>query len=85
MATHRAFRAIAFGIDTLEVEHVLGISIFSQVKSQNFLIQVDGILDPNIASKNSVLRICSIIVTAGGTDCTIEFMGSAIRKLSIEA
>jgi len=84
-ATHGAFGALAFGIGTSEVEHVLATSTLPQVKSQNFLIQIDGDLDPGVTSKDIVLHVCGLIGTAGGTGCAIEFAGSAIRSLSMEA
>ena len=84
-ATHGAFGALAFGIGTSEVEHVLATSTLSQVKSQNFLIRIDGTLDQGVTSKDIVLHICGVIGTAGGTGCVIEFAGSAIRALSMEA
>jgi len=84
-ATHGAFGAMAFGIGTSEVEHVLATSTLPQVKSQNFLIRVDGVLDPGVTSKDIVLHICGVIGTAGGTGCAIEFAGSAVRALSMEA
>jgi len=84
-ATHGAFGSLAFGIGTSEVEHVLATSTLPQVKNKNFLIHVDGVLDPAVTSKDIILHICGVIGTAGGTGCVIEFAGSAIRSLSMEA
>jgi len=84
-ATHGAFGALAFGIGTSEVEHVLATSTLSQVKGQNFLISIEGELDEAVTSKDIILHICGVIGTAGGTGSVIEFAGSAIRSLSMEA
>ena len=84
-ATHGAFGALAFGIGTSEVEHVLATSTLPQVKGQNFLIEIEGTLDEAVTSKDIILHICGVIGTAGGTGCVIEFAGSAIRSLSMEA
>ena len=71
-ATHGAFGAMAFSIGTSEVEHVLATSTLPQVKSQNFLIKVDGALDPGVTSKDIALHICGVTGTAGGTGCAIK-------------
>jgi 3-isopropylmalate dehydratase len=84
-ATHGAFGALAFGIGTSEVEHVLATATLSQKRSKNMLIRVDNEIGPGVTSKDIVLHICGIIGTAGGTGYTIEFAGSAIRALSMEA
>jgi len=84
-ATHGAFGALAFGIGTSEVEHVLATSTLPQVKGKNFLISIEGTLDKAVTSKDIILHICGVIGTAGGTGCVIEFAGSAIRSLSMEA
>ena len=84
-ATHGAFGALAFGIGTSEVEHVLATSTLNQKKAMNMLVQVDGTLGAGVTSKDIVLHICGVIGTAGGTGATIEFAGSAIRALSMEA
>jgi len=84
-ATHGAFGALAFGIGTSEVEHVLATSTLPQVKGKNFLIKIDGELDEAVTSKDIILHICGVIGTAGGTGSVIEFAGSAIRSLSMEA
>mmetsp|Transcript_4999 Transcript_4999/g.11113 ORF Transcript_4999/g.11113 Transcript_4999/m.11113 type:complete len:790 (-) Transcript_4999:1214-3583(-) len=84
-ATHGAFGALAFGIGTSEVEHVLATSTLPQVKGKNFLIQIDGELDEAVTSKDIILHICGVIGTAGGTGSVIEFAGSAIQSLSMES
>mmetsp|Transcript_47500 Transcript_47500/g.92771 ORF Transcript_47500/g.92771 Transcript_47500/m.92771 type:complete len:814 (+) Transcript_47500:147-2588(+) len=84
-ATHGAFGALAFGIGTSEVEHVLATQTLAQTKGKNMLIRIDGELDPAVRSKDIILHICGLIGTAGGTGCTIEFAGDAIEKLSMEA
>lgn len=84
-ATHGAFGALAFGIGTSEVEHVLATSTLNQSKALNMLVSVEGELGAGVTSKDIVLHICGIIGTAGGTGATIEFAGSAIRSLSMEA
>jgi 3-isopropylmalate dehydratase len=84
-ATHGAFGALAFGIGTSEVEHVLATSTLTQKKALNMLVNVEGELGAGVTSKDIVLHICGVIGTAGGTGATIEFAGSAIRSLSMEA
>ncbi|KAK9452548.1 aconitase family-domain-containing protein [Dipodascopsis uninucleata] len=84
-STHGAFGALAFGIGTSEVEHVLATQTILQKKSKNMLINVEGKLSPGITSKDLILHIISVIGTAGGTGCVIEFSGEAIRDLSMEA
>jgi len=83
-ATHGAFGALAFGIGTSEVEHVLATSTIQQKKASNMLIRVDGTLGAGVTSKDIVLHLCGVIGTAGGTGSTIEFAGEAIRSLSME-
>ncbi|ANB11283.1 3-isopropylmalate dehydratase LEU1 [Sugiyamaella lignohabitans] len=84
-STHGAFGALAFGIGTSEVEHVLATQTLLQTKSKNMLINVVGKLNPGITSKDLVLHIIGKIGTAGGTGAVIEFAGEAIRDLSMEA
>lgn len=84
-ATHGAFGAVAFGIGTSEVEHCLASQTLSQVKTKNMLINVDGELGDGVTSKDIILHIIGMIGTAGGTGYTIEFGGSAIHALSMEA
>jgi 3-isopropylmalate dehydratase len=84
-STHGAFGALAFGIGTSEVEHVLATQTLINKKSKNMKVQVDGALTPGVTSKDIVLHIIGKIGTAGGTGSVIEFCGSAIRGLSMEA
>lgn len=84
-STHGAFGALAFGIGTSEVEHVLATQTLIQTKSKNMLINVSGKLKPGITSKDLVLHIIGHIGTAGGTGMVIEFAGEAIRALSMES
>ncbi|KAK3287250.1 hypothetical protein CYMTET_5233 [Cymbomonas tetramitiformis] len=84
-ATHGAFGALAFGIGTSEVEHVLATQTLLQQQSKNMRILVEGKLAPGITSKDLILHIIGIIGTAGGTGNVIEFAGEAIRELSMEA
>ncbi|HEY5791525.1 MAG TPA: 3-isopropylmalate dehydratase large subunit [Gammaproteobacteria bacterium] len=83
-ATHGAFGALAFGIGTSEVEHVLATQCLIQEKSRNMLVRVDGELGPGVTAKDVVLSIIGKIGTAGGTGHAIEFAGAAIRGLSME-
>jgi 3-isopropylmalate/(R)-2-methylmalate dehydratase large subunit len=83
-ATHGAFGALAFGIGTSEVEHVLATQCLIQKKSKNMLVSVDGELGAGVTAKDVVLAIIGEIGTAGGTGYTIEFGGDAIRSLSME-
>ena len=84
-STHGAFGALAFGIGTSEVEHVLATQCLITKRSKNMRIQVDGELAPGVSSKDVVLHAIGMIGTAGGTGAVIEFCGSVIRKLSVEA
>lgn len=84
-STHGAFGALAFGIGTSEVEHVLATQCLITKKSKNMRVQVDGRLAPGVSSKDIILHIIGVIGTAGGTGSVIEFCGSAIRALSMEA
>ncbi|WP_302175904.1 3-isopropylmalate dehydratase large subunit [uncultured Hydrogenophaga sp.] len=83
-STHGAFGALAHGIGTSEVEHVLATQTLLAKKAKNMLIRVDGQLSRGVTAKDVVLAIIGRIGTAGGTGYTIEFGGSAIRSLSIE-
>ena len=83
-STHGAFGALAHGIGTSEVEHVLATQTLLARKAKNMLIRVEGRLAPGCAAKDIVLAIIGKIGTAGGTGYTIEFAGSAIRALSME-
>jgi 3-isopropylmalate dehydratase len=84
-ATHGAFGGIAFGIGTSEVEHVLATQTLLQKQAKTMLISVDGELPPGSTSKDIVLHIIGLIGTAGGTGYAMEFGGSVIQKLSMEA
>lgn len=84
-STHGAFGAIAFGIGTSEVEHVLATQTIMQKKSKNMRISVEGTLLPGVTSKDVVLHIIGVIGTAGGTGCVIEYAGSVFRGFSMEA
>ncbi len=83
-STHGAFGALAHGIGTSEVEHVLATQTLLTKKAKNLLIKVEGTLLRGCTAKDIVLAIIGRIGTAGGTGCTIEFAGSAIRALSME-
>ena len=84
-STHGAFGALAFGIGTSEVEHVLATQCLITKRSKNMRIQVDGRLVPGVSSKDIILHVIGVIGTAGGTGAVIEYCGSAIRGLSMEA
>ncbi len=83
-STHGAFGALAFGIGTSEVEHVLATQTLLMKKSKNMLVRVEGQLRLGCSAKDIVLAIIGKIGTAGGTGYTIEFAGTAIRALSME-
>ncbi len=84
-STHGAFGALAHGIGTSEVEHVMATQTLLAKKAKNLLIKVDGQVQRGVTAKDIVLAIIGRIGTAGGTGYTIEFGGSAIRALSMEA
>jgi 3-isopropylmalate/(R)-2-methylmalate dehydratase large subunit len=83
-STHGAFGALAHGIGTSEVEHVMATQTLLAKKAKNMLVRVDGTLGKGVTAKDIVLAIIGKIGTAGGTGYTIEFAGSAIRSLSME-
>lgn len=83
-ATHGAFGALAFGIGTSEVEHVLATQCLVTRKMNNMRVRVEGALSAGVTAKDLVLAIIGHIGTAGGTGCAIEFAGKAIRSLSME-
>ena len=83
-ATHGAFGALAFGIGTSEVEHVLATQTLIQKKSKNLRINVSGTLPKGVTAKDVILKIIGTIGTAGGTGFVIEFAGDVIKKLSME-
>ena len=83
-ATHGAFGALAFGIGTSEVEHVLATQTLIQKPAKNMLINLEGELQTGVSPKDLVLAIIGEIGTAGGTGHVIEYSGKAIKKLSME-
>ena len=83
-STHGAFGALAHGIGTSEVEHVLATQTLLAKRAKNMLVRVDGALARGVTAKDVVLAIIGKIGTAGGTGYTIEFAGAAIRALSME-
>jgi 3-isopropylmalate/(R)-2-methylmalate dehydratase large subunit len=83
-ATHGAFGALAFGIGTSQVEHVLASQCLLQSHSQTYEVRVEGTLRPGVGAKDIVLNLISRIGIGGGTGCVFEFAGSAIRALSME-
>ncbi|MFZ9326145.1 MAG: 3-isopropylmalate dehydratase large subunit, partial [Polynucleobacter sp.] len=83
-STHGAFGALAFGIGTSEVEHVLATQTLLMKKSKNMLVRVEGRLQPGSTAKDIILAVIAKIGTAGGTGYTMEFAGEAIRQLSME-
>ena len=84
-ATHGAFGALAFGIGTSEVEHVMATQCLIQRKSKNMRVSVEGSLRPGTGAKDVILDIIGRIGTAGGTGHTIEFSGPVIADMSMEA
>ena len=84
-STHGAFGCLAMGIGTSEVEHVLATQTLKISKLKNFRVLIDGIPNGNISSKDIILHIIGLIGTAGGTGFAIEFAGSYISSLSMEA
>ena len=83
-ATHGAFGALAFGIGTSEVEHVMATQTLLQSKPQTFELRVNGTLAPGVTSKDLILFLIGEISTSGGTGYVLEYTGSAIRALSME-
>src|SRR3546814_12604043 len=83
-ATHGAFGALAFGIGTSEVEHVLATQTLIQRPAKNMRITVDGELPFGVTAKDMILAIIGRIGTAGGTGHVIEYAGSAVRALPME-
>ncbi|GIL04774.1 MAG: 3-isopropylmalate dehydratase large subunit [Betaproteobacteria bacterium] len=84
-STHGALGALAFGIGTSEVEHVLATQTLLAKKAKNMLVRVDGELPAGVTAKDVILAVIGRIGTAGGTGHAIEFGGSTVRALSIEA
>ncbi len=83
-STHGAFGALAFGIGTSEVEHVLATQCLIQAKPKTMEIRVDGRLPPGVTAKDVILAIIGTIGTAGATGYAVEYTGAAIRSLSME-
>jgi 3-isopropylmalate/(R)-2-methylmalate dehydratase large subunit len=83
-STHGAFAALAFGVGTSEVEHVLATQCLLQKKSRSMRVTVEGETGPGVTAKDIALAIIGEIGTAGGTGYVIEYAGSAIRALSME-
>ncbi|GGE54046.1 3-isopropylmalate dehydratase large subunit [Niveispirillum cyanobacteriorum] len=83
-ATHGAFGALAFGIGTSDVEHVLATQTLLIKKSKNMLVKVDGDLPPGVTAKDLTLAVIGKLGTAGGTGYVIEYAGKAFRDLSME-
>jgi len=83
-ATHGAFGALAFGIGTSEVEHVLATQTLIQKPAKNMLVSIQGDLPTGVTSKDLILHIIGVLGTAGGTGYVIEYAGAAIRNLSME-
>jgi 3-isopropylmalate/(R)-2-methylmalate dehydratase large subunit len=83
-STHGAFGALAFGIGTSEIEHVLATQCLLQTKPQTCAIKVDGSLKAGVSAKDIILNLISRIGIGGGTGYVFEYMGSAIRGLSLE-
>jgi 3-isopropylmalate/(R)-2-methylmalate dehydratase large subunit len=83
-ATHGAFGALAFGIGTSQVGHVLATQCLLQAPSKSYAIRVNGTLSKGVSAKDIILAVIAKIGIGGGTECVFEFTGSAIRALSIE-
>jgi 3-isopropylmalate/(R)-2-methylmalate dehydratase large subunit len=83
-ATHGAFGALAFGIGTSQVEHVLASQCLLQGKSQTYEVRVEGALKPGVGAKDVILNLISRIGIGGGTGCVLEYCGTTIRTLSME-
>ena len=83
-ATHGAFGALAFGIGTSEIEHVLATQCLLQLKSKTLQVRVDGALPKGVSAKDIILALIAKIGIGGGTGSIIEYAGSAIRALSME-
>ena len=83
-ATHGAFGALAFGIGTSQVEHVLATQCLLQAPSKSYEVRVDGKLKPGVTAKDIILALISRIGIGGGTECVFEYRGTAISALSME-
>jgi 3-isopropylmalate/(R)-2-methylmalate dehydratase large subunit len=84
-STHGAFGALAFGIGTSEVEHVLATQTLPLIRPKTMAINVEGTLKPGVTSKDIILAVIAKIGTGGGQGYVLEYRGSAIRELSMEA
>jgi len=84
-STHGAFGTLAFGIGTSEVEHVLATQTLRQMKPKTFKVEFTGQLQPNVTSKDMILKLIGTIGTAGGTGYVIEYAGEAVSGLSMES
>ncbi len=84
-STHGALGALAFGIGTSEVEHVLATQCLLMKKSKNMLIHVEGCLPHGVTSKDIILAVIGRLGTSGATGFTVEYAGSTVRSLSVEA
>ena len=84
-STHGAFGALAFGIGTSEVEHVLATQCLLQQKPKTFQVEFDGELQPGVTAKDMILALIAEIGIGGGTGYVFEFTGSAVRALDMEA
>jgi 3-isopropylmalate/(R)-2-methylmalate dehydratase large subunit len=83
-ATHGAFGALAFGIGTSEVEHVLATQCLQQARPKTMEVRVDGVLPPGVTAKDIILSVIGRVGTAGGNGYAVEYTGEAIRALSME-
>jgi 3-isopropylmalate/(R)-2-methylmalate dehydratase large subunit len=83
-STHGAFGALAFGVGTSEVEHVLATQTLIQSRAKNFLVTIEGKLGNGVTAKDITMAVIGKIGTAGATGCVIEYQGEAIRALSME-
>ena len=83
-STHGAFAALAQGVGTSEVEHVMATQCLVQNKARNFAVRIEGDLAPGVSAKDLILAVIRRLGTAGATGHTIEYLGSAIRSLSME-
>ena len=83
-STHGAFGALAFGIGTSEVEHVLATQCLLQRKPKNFRVHVDGFMQPGVSSKDLILALIAKIGVNGGTGYALEYTGAAIRAMDME-
>ncbi len=83
-ATHGAFGALAFGIGTSEVEHVLATQTVKQARLKNLKVEITGKLQKGVSPKDVILAVAAKLGTAGGTGCAMEFCGEVVRDMSME-